>query len=77
MGDGVADARVDVTQVRVAERPWRLQVEDMSGGAVIGEPEVPQPAVGQPQHGWVRRRGADYLIEPRITPEITHRWHSR
>ena len=50
MGNGVADARVDVAESGVAERPWRLQVEDVAGGAVVGEPEVPQPAIGQPQH---------------------------
>ena len=49
---GVADRRVVVTQLGVAQRARRLQVEDVDVLAVAGEPEVPQPVVGQAQrHG--------------------------
>ena len=34
-----------MAQSGVTERPGRLQVEQMAGGAIVGEPEVPQPSI--------------------------------
>ena len=45
----VADRRVDVPQLRVAERARRLQIEHVDVVAVAGEPEVPHPVPVEPK----------------------------
>ena len=48
----MADRRVVVAQLGVPERPRGLQIEDVDVVAVDGEPEVPQPVIGQAErHG--------------------------
>src|SRR5690606_5769767 len=44
---GVPDRRAVVAQVGVTERLGCLEVEDVDVVPVVGEPEVPDPAVGQ------------------------------
>ena len=66
----MTDAGAQVTTVGVLQSPGRLQVEHVVDVPLACEPEVPQPGIGQLEHG-----------QP-FTPEeamllMNERWNAR
>jgi hypothetical protein len=43
------DGRIPMPQVRIPQRAPHLQVERVIVGTVLGDPEIPQPFVGEAQ----------------------------
>ena len=54
--DGMPDRCVPMPKLRIAKRARRLKVEDVVVDPRVGQPEVPQPAIGQAEHRQVPGR---------------------
>jgi len=67
----VADLGVVVAQVRMAQVAGSVQEEDVHVPAVSGEPEVPDPVLGQPQTQ--RRLPLAVLLYPLTDPAVRPR----